>query len=266
MRLALAVLVFALVIPMAAGAQDSGPTDAELAEARHSFDLASSAFDDGDYETAATEFNAAYELTRAPDLLFNVYLAEERAGRLAEADAALTRYLADGTIEAEQRALLERRLERLRARIASRAPAPVEEEHVETLLASPIAPVAAPITPPAPVIDTSPPTAAIAVLVSAGVLAVSFGVFVALSEVEDQRLASTCGRDAGRSCSSSDVASLQTFNIVSDVSWIGAAVLAATGVVLLFALPPEQHERAMSRLIVPWVSASGGGIAARLTL
>lgn len=266
MRVALVVLLWVVSVP--AYAQEAGPTDAELADARHSFDLASEAFDGGDYETAASEFRAAYELTHAADLLFNVYLAEERAGRLAEADAALSQYLVDGTIEPEQRALLERRVERLRARIASRAPAPVEEERAETLLASPIAPVAArppPVAAPPPIVETSPPVAGIAVLVAAGVLAVSFGVFVALSEVEDQRLAGSCGRDSGRTCSASDVSGLQAYDIVSDVSWIGAAALAVTGVVLLLALPPERHERALAS-VAPWASPNGAGLVVRRSL
>jgi hypothetical protein len=258
MRSVLAALLVSLLAPVPAHAQQA-TTDAALAEARHSFEIGTQAFDDGDYETAATEFRAAYDLTRAPDLLFNVYLAEERAGRLVEAEAALTQYLAEGTIEAEQRTLLERRSERLQARIASRTPAPVEEDRAETLLASPIAPVAAAPPPAAPVVDTSPPIAGIAILVAAGVLALSFGVFVALSEVEDQRLAGSCGRDAGRTCTASDVQTLQAFDIVSDVSWIGAAALAATGTVLMLALPPERRERASAQ-IAPWISPIGGGL------
>lgn len=236
------------------------PTDAELAEARHSFQVASDAFEGGDYETAVSEFRAAYELTRATDLLFNIYLAEERAGRLDEAEAALTQYLAAGTIEAEQRRLLDRRLERLRARIASREPVALEEEEPEVLLASPIAPPE-----PEPIVDTSAPMAAIVTLALAGAFAVSFGVFVALSEVEDQRLAGVCGRDAGGWCTASDVSALQVYDVIADVSWIGAAVLAVTGTVLMFALPWETHERPRAAAL-PWVSPTGAGLVWRQTL
>nr|MDQ3036305.1 hypothetical protein [Myxococcota bacterium] len=119
------------------------PTEAELDEARHSFELARRAFDAGDYETAADEFRAAYELMRHPDLLFNLYLAEERRGQHVAAEAALTSYLRDATVAPEQRALLERRLVRLRARIerartgaADSEPAAAEED---LMLRDPIA-------------------------------------------------------------------------------------------------------------------------------
>src|SRR5688572_17316087 len=75
-------------VPDAASAE---PTAAQLAEAQHSFELATAAYEGGDYETAAEEFRVAYEITRHPELLFNVYLAEERAGRPTEAAEALAR-------------------------------------------------------------------------------------------------------------------------------------------------------------------------------
>src|SRR5690349_185663 len=83
-----------------ARAQDAAhtPTDAELVEARHSFDVATSAFQAGDYETAATEFRAALALSGAADLEFNVYLSEERAGNLDAAAQALDRYLQRATV------------------------------------------------------------------------------------------------------------------------------------------------------------------------
>lgn len=265
-------LAAAGVAPPPAHAQDAArePTEAELEEARHSFEVASAAFDQGDYETAAAEFRAAHELLGHPDLLFNVYLAEERAGRHAEAMAALEGYLAGATLAADQRAMLERRLARLRERVArmqAGAPEPTAAEADEGDAAhdAPIA-LAAPVArergaaEPSPLVETGPPTAAIVTLVAAGVLALSFGGLAIASEVEDQSLASSCGRDAGRWCSAERVSTLEALNVAADASWIGAAALGALGVVLLFALPPERAPA--SARLVPWIGPAGAGLAA----
>ncbi len=269
LRLLVPLLVLFLATP--ALAQDHEPTDAELAEARHSFDVATQAFETGDYETAVSEFRAALELSGAADLYFNIYLSEEREGRLQDAAAALDQYLQQGTIDPEQRTLLTGRLERLRARIAAHTPAPAVEEQQE-LHASPIAtqpePVVAPTpeaaptpiaeaTPaPAPPVSTSPPLAGIVMLSVAGALLVSFGVFAGLAAAENDRLTGACNR----SCSSDQVATLNTYDIVADASWIGGAALGVVGLVLLFVLPPDTHTDT-SVAFLPWMSPTGAGAA-----
>jgi hypothetical protein len=65
-------------------------------------------------------------------------------------------------------------------------------------------------------------------VVTAGVGALSYGVFGALVLVEDARLARACGRDAGRTCSEDDVGALRGFALGADV---GLAVLVAGGAV-----------------------------------
>lgn len=269
MRRVLLLVVPLLLSTPAAHAQDAAahePTDAELAEARHSFDVATRAFEAGDYETAVSEFRTSLELSGAADLHFNIYLSEERQGHLSEAAEALDQYLQHGTIDAEQRTLLTGRLERLRARIASHtgAATPAAEEP-QTLLASPIAPVSvAPLATEAPAetsppprrVATSTPIAPIVMLATAGALLVSFGIFAGLSAAENDRLTSACGR----SCSSDQVASLNTYDVVADVSWISAAAIGATGLVLLFVLPPDTHEET-SVAVLPWVGPQGAGLS-----
>jgi hypothetical protein len=104
--------------------------------------------------------------------------------------------------------------------------------------------------------------AAVATLIVAGGLFGSFGLFATLSELEDQELAGSCGRDAGAMCDPSRVASLGTFNLVADVSWIAGAAAAAVGIALWLVLPPE---RGSSIALVPWVSpeGAGGGVVGR---
>jgi hypothetical protein len=272
LRCALWVVVLCLGIGRAE-AQDAAhePTDAELAEARHSFDVATHAFETGDYETAVSEFRAALELSGAADLHFNIYLSEERQGHLPEAADALERYLQHGTVDDEQRSLLTGRLERLRARIAAHTPASAGAEEPETLLASPIAAPAetasasaeeAPDPVPPPVVSTSPSMAGIAMLVVAGVLAANFGVFAGLAVAENDRLGAACGHG----CLPGQVATLNTYDIVADVSWIGAAVAGVTGLVLLFALPPDTHTETTRVAVAPWIAPTGAGLSVGGTL
>lgn len=262
----LALLVLAFVAGPAA-AQDAvahEPTDAELIEARHSFDVATRAFEAGDYETAVSEFRAALELSGAADLYFNIYLSEERQGELQEAADALDQYLQHGTIDPEQRGLLTGRLSRLRARIASRTPEPTASEEPQTLLASPIVPAVAAVpdvadaqtSPPPPRVTTSTPIAPIVMLAAAGALLVNFGIFAGLSVSENDRLTSACGT----TCSSDQVASLNTYDIVADVSWISAAAIGVAGLVLLLVLPPDTHEE-VSVAVVPWLGPQSGGLS-----
>lgn len=261
---------FLIVVSLAtpALAQDHEPTDAELAEARHSFDVATHAFETGDYETAVSEFRAALELSGAADLYFNIYLSEEREGNLPEAADALDQYMQHGTIEPEQRTLLTGRLERLRARIAAHTPAPATEEQTESLHASPIATEPAPpaavveTTPspppePEPVVTTSPPLAGIVTLVVAGVLLVNFGVFAGLAAAENDRLTGACRT----SCTSDQVASLNSYDIVADASWIGGAALGVVGLMMLFLLPPDTHTESPSLAWAPWLGPSGAGLS-----
>lgn len=238
------------------------PSEAELAEARHSFDVATQAFDAGDYETAASEFRTSLRLSGAADLYFNIYLSEERAGNLEPAAEALDEYLQRGTMEDEQRTLLTGRLERLRARIASHAPAPTVAEDPQALHASPIASTDSPppsretAPPRSTVVVTSPPIAPIVLIALGGALLVNFGVFAGLSTAENDRLAGVCGR----SCSSDQVSALNTYDIVADASWIAGATLGVLGLVLFFVLPPDSHEEPAPLAIAPWLSPQGGGL------
>ena len=112
------------------------------------------------------------------------------------------------------------------------------------------------------VVSTSPPALAIATIVVAGALAVSFGVFAGLGFAENERLTGACGHG----CLSSQVQTLNTYDIVADASWIGAAALGVAGIVMLFALPPDTHEEPPRVAVLPWAAPGGAGIAIGATL
>jgi len=144
---------------------------------------------------------------------------------------------------AEQRAAeAESRLEAERAAREERDTAPPPE----------------PADPPAPTEDDGGGgvhPAGIGVLIGGGVLLANFAVFAGLAAAEDGSLSDGCSP----SCSDDDVSTLRAFNLVADVSWIAGALVVATGVVLLLALPPETDGDATAA-VAPWVSPDGAGL------
>lgn len=252
-----AILALGVVSSVALPVAAQGGADAQVAARAH-FDEGTQAFEVGDYERAATAFRAAYELTHHPDLLFNIYSALERGGDVVAAADALEGYLRDGDPEEERRASLQARLSRLRARAAeqraSRAEAELEAEREGRRRDAEERSAPADVE-PAPADDGGGGVhpAAIGVLVGGGALLASFAVFAALAAVENDNLASTCSPE----CGGGEVATLSTFNLIADISWIGGAVAAATGLVLLFVLPAEGEDT--SAAFAPWVAPSGAG-------
>ena len=224
-----------LSIESSAAAQD-------LEQGRAHFEAGRSAYDTGDYERAEVEFRASYERTQHPDLLFNLYLAAERAGHLEAAQRALRSYLRDGELSAEERTLYETRAEHLAARVASTevSPPPPDEE-----LATPVIFVERRRIHPA----------ATALFVAAGAFAVSFGVGAALSEARDRELAGDCGRDTPfPSCPDELVDGLRRRNLVADISVAGALAAAAVGLILVFTLKRDVRASAQA-------NAGGGALA-----
>jgi len=243
-------------------AQEGDPgSGAATGEARAHFDRGTEAFDVGEYERAAQEFRAAYELTEHPDLLFNIYSSLERGGQLAEAADALEAYLRDGDPDDERRTALQARLARMRERLAE-ARAAEAEAQLEAARAADREPEDD-VAPPPPEDRAPPPEpdpggvhpAGVGVLIGGGVLLANFAVFAGLAAAEDGSLADGCSP----SCSDDEVSTLQTFSLVADVSWIAGAVVVATGIVLLLALPAES-DADTSAAVAPWVGPDGAGL------
>ena len=227
-------------LPVAA--QDPpAPSDLDT-QARAHFQSASAYFETGDYEAAIREFRAAYELSRRPALLFNLYVTYERLGQLDRAVEHLERYLAEFP-EAENRAALELRLERLRARAREQAATP------------------------APSGGTDLTVPAIVAFSAAGVGAALFGVFGAAALVEDDSLSAACGAGAGRTCTESQVSGLVAFTVLADVGWVLALAGAATGVVMLLLSSPgepsDEPSAESSAAVLPWASPEGAGLVLR---
>lgn len=250
---ALSVVAALAAGPAIAVAQGS---EAEDAAARAHFEAGTHALDTGEYARASTEFRAAYAATHRPELLYDIYLAEERGGNVAAAVEALEGYLRDGSPEQDRRDSLTARLANLRARLAEQRAADAEAALAAERAGS----------------STPTPTgtsdqgggggvnpAGIGVLIAAGVLLVSFAVFGGLSEAEHSSLATRC---ATVTCTESDVGALRFYNGIADASWITASIAGVTGLLLLFLLPPDRPATTTpsSARLVPWATPTSGGL------
>lgn len=233
--LSLAVLTS---LPSSAVAQDADE------RARTHFESGRLHFDEGNYEAALSEFSAAYDLSHRDQLLFNLYLVQERLGHLEEAAAHLERYLATDVVPDDERETLTRRLEHLRGRLA-------DED----------------TPPPTPTPATQPEhPLLIPGIVTLGVGAaglVVFGILGGLALGEDARLAEACGADAGRTCSDADVSGLRDLSVGADVSLTIGLVAAAAGAVLLIidAVSSSSPSEDTALRVLPFglASADGGG-------
>lgn len=218
----------------------------------------------GRYDDAAREFRTAYELSRSPELLFNLARALENAGRDREALDAYGRFEAAGSPGIDP-ATLRARVEALRAR-AARTPAP-------TVPTAPIAPAPTPtpVAPPAPVAPPSPVERAAAprglalpiTLLGAGGALLVTGL--ALGLTVSSTYADLEARCAGRVCGpdlqpGADAASSRA--VVGDVlGGLGLAAIAAGVVVLL--LPRSSADARAPRV---GLACASGGCAGRLAV
>jgi len=244
-----AVLVALLVLGPAAGRAQEYPF--EDGEARNLFLAGQAAFNNGSYERALDYFEQAYALSQRPGLLYNIAISADRLRRDPRALEAFREYLALEP-ETERRAEVQARIAFLETHLR-REPEPDPEPEPE---------------PQPSVPDTGEPETqastgggvhplGIFTLVGGGVFLGAFGVFAALSEIEDQRLATRCGRDVGSNCTPSAVQFLERLNVTADVLLIAGGAVAVTGLILLFALPPEQPRQDLA--VFPWVTPEGAG-------
>jgi hypothetical protein len=90
---------------------------------------------------------------------------------------------------------------------------------------------------------------------------VTFAVAGGMALGEDNDLASSCGADAGRTCSGADVARLERLNRTADVGLALGLAGAATGTILYFLIDQDGAEdRSVS--VVPYGSLTGAGASA----
>lgn len=95
-------------------------TEAQREEARGVFEAGRAAFADGRYEAALEYFERSYELTHAPELLYNIAQSADRMRRDERALSAFEAYLAE-LPDAPERPEVEARIRALRAALEARS-------------------------------------------------------------------------------------------------------------------------------------------------
>ncbi len=127
MRLALLLLLLA---PAWLAGATALAQDASTDEARGAFAAGQAAYTAGRFAEALGYFERAYELTREPDLLYNIATVHDRLRHDAQALDAYRRYL-EARPDAEDRANIEARVRVLEEAVARETAAPAPEAQPE---------------------------------------------------------------------------------------------------------------------------------------
>ena len=236
-------------------AQSSGAATDEIA--RSHAENGGRYFQLGRYADAAREFQAAYELSQRPELLFNLARALENAGSDREALAAYERFEAAGSPGIEA-ANLRTRIEALRARLRPTAP-------IAPLV--PVVPRRPPIAPaPSPLVERPEDSRSLALpvtLLGAGGALLLTGL--ALGLTVSSTYSDLEARCTGRVCDPSlqgDADAASTRAVIGDVlGGVGLAAIAAGVVVLL--LPPSSSDARSPRV---GFACTGAGCSGRVAI
>jgi tetratricopeptide (TPR) repeat protein len=234
---ALAFLVALLMLAGSAAAQ-GGPQNDD--EARVHFRLGTAYYDSGRFAQAAQEYKQAYDLSKRPELLYNLFLAYRDAGDIALAADALRQYLADAP-NIQERKKLEARLEALEKILADQPPAPATTEaqtNLQSEAAQSSIPEPAPTAPPPERKLTWLPWTLLGV---GGAMVVGGVVTGKLASDDEHELEQRCPNESKCSLSEAEVEHLQSSGSskakVGDALWISGAVTAGMGLAFVFWRP-----------------------------
>lgn len=223
-------------------------------EARALYEAGLAAYNAGRYESALASFSRGHEASGRAAFLYNIGLTQERLFNLEEALAAYRGYL-EGVPDAPNRALVERRIERIAERLAQggisggqeEAPPPEDDEaDPEGALGASTSDAARPDEEegevvsrqraPEPV-DEPPPSggddgallgAGLGVLGGGAALVVVGAILGGAAIAEHGSLESGCSP----TCTPDETAGGRSLALAADIFLIGGAVVAATGLIL----------------------------------
>lgn len=252
---AAAALVALFAKTAAAHAQPSANPTAEIA--RNHIQNGGRYYQLGRFAEAAREFQSAWELTRRPELLFNLAHALEGAGRDREALDAYERFDASGASGVDRQSLLAH-MAALRTRLS----------HAATATATATAPQPTPtrVTPEPPRVIQPPPPAPRSLALPVTLLSAG-GAFLVTGLALGLTVSSTWSdlnaRCQNRICDpslQSDASAAEMRATVADVlGGVGLAALAAGVVVLLLPHPQASAPRV-------GLMCTGEGCAGRLAI
>lgn len=123
------ILGLAACVALLGGAASARAQQPDYEAAKRHFLTGKDLFEKHDYLRAAAEFEAAYEITKDPVVLFNVGESYEKAGKLDESMRAYEGYLA-GTPTAQDREDVERKITELKKKKSQPTPPPAGEVKV----------------------------------------------------------------------------------------------------------------------------------------
>ncbi len=219
-------------------------------------------YDEGRYDDAAREMEAAYALKPLADLQYNLAQCYERLGRLADAAAAYEKYLA-GKPGADDHSAVEQRVKNLRERL--------EQEKSGAAPSAPLPPPAEKVVFKTIVVyrEAPPPPGRGARFAAYGLGVLTLGALASgiTFTVLAKQNADTVTRNADpknppafAGPSSAAQTSGQLDVIVAWVSY-GVAALAAAGTIGLFVLGNKIDREAPKLTLAPAFSPTGGGLA-----
>jgi tetratricopeptide (TPR) repeat protein len=249
-------------------------------KARTHFQAGSSFYDEGNYEQALSEFQSAYQLSKRPELQYNISLTYEKLGDLNNAIIALERYLNEGK-EISNRTTLEVRRENLRKRLDRQQQGepettpeggaqPAEGEGAGQALDMPQAETGAIATGSAARATTKPSgklkltTPVLVSYIAAGAGALTYAIFGTMAVVEDGSLKDKCLAPEP-SCSEDEVSNLRTYSLVADIGLAVALVGGVVGTVLLLTAGHKEEKKVETTVAVaPWVTPTGLGAVSQV--
>ncbi len=232
--------------------------------ARRHFESGAAYLQQSDNENALREFQAAYSLSKRPELLLNIANVYERMGRPQEAVDTLNKYL-DEDPKTPKRATIETRIANLKRRTPSAppstAPAPA------TSAAPKITASAAPTASSTPV-TTAPPQQSARNRTPA-YIAFGVGGAAAIGAVVTGLVAQSKFNDAEKSCkpncSDGTVSSIESMALVSDILTGVAVAGVGVGAVLFFTAKPASSELAASPVPILAGGVAPGGARVEAT-
>lgn len=122
-----AAVIACLSSTLVVEAQEDSAREARIAAAKNAFTEGTRAYSAGDFETALANFKRAYQLTKSPDLLYNIATVSDRMRLDEEALEAYEGYLR-ARPKTSDREHVESRIDVLRDALEARRRAEIEAE------------------------------------------------------------------------------------------------------------------------------------------
>jgi tetratricopeptide (TPR) repeat protein len=248
-----------LFSPATARAEEPDP---QAVRARNHLQSGVAYYDEGRYDEAAREMEAAYHLKPLPDLQYNLAQCYERLGRFDEAAKAYRAYL-DGKPAADDRAQVEERVKNLQLRSAPPSPtnpgAPPPKALPEKVVFKTIVVYREPPPPP----GRGARIAAVALVAVFGVAAASGITFAVLAKQHADMVSSDANPTMPPMFNGPDSAAQDNARQDVILAWVsaGVAVAAAAGAVGLFLLGRKIDRESPELTLAPGFAPGGAGLA-----